>query len=132
MTVAFVNSAASRDFASNTYQMVFATPLKKFDYLTGRYLGSALIAVIPMLGVSIGIIVGKWMPWVDPERWGAGELDGPPLRHSGVRDSEHAFHRRDYFRHRGSDAQHGDFVHRRPGAVDRLWGGPGADYRRPA
>jgi ABC-2 type transport system permease protein len=70
MTVAFVNSAASRDFSSNTYQLLFATPLKKFDYLTGRYLGSALIAVIPMLGVSLGILVGKWMPWVDPERWG--------------------------------------------------------------
>src|SRR5580658_8341671 len=70
MTVAFVNAAASRDFASNTYQMVFTTPLKKFDYLTGRYLGSALIAVIPMLGVSIGTIVSKWMPWVDAERWG--------------------------------------------------------------
>jgi hypothetical protein len=70
MTVAFVNSAASRDFASNTYQLLFATPLKKFDYLGGRYLGSALIAVIPMLGVSAGIIAGKWMPWVDATRWG--------------------------------------------------------------
>jgi len=70
MTVAFVNSAASRDFSSNTYQLLFTTPLKKFDYLTGRYLGSALIAVIPMLGVSLGVLVGKWMPWVDPERWG--------------------------------------------------------------
>ena len=70
MTVAFVNSAASRDFASNTHQMIFATPVRKFDYLGGRYLGSALIAVIPMLGVSIGIIVGKGMPWVDAERWG--------------------------------------------------------------
>ncbi len=70
MTVAFVNSAASRDFSSNTSQLLFATPLKKFDYLTGRYLGSALIAVIPMLGVSLGVLVGKWMPWVDPERWG--------------------------------------------------------------
>src|SRR5271154_4940571 len=71
MTVAFVNSAASRDFAFNTYQLLFATPLKKFDYLTGRYLGAALIAVIPMIGVSVGIVVGKWMPWVDVERWGA-------------------------------------------------------------
>jgi hypothetical protein len=70
MTVAFVNSAASRDFAFNTHQMIFATPLRKFDYLAGRYLGSTLIAVIPLLGVSVGIIVGKWMPWIDAERWG--------------------------------------------------------------
>ena len=70
MTVAFVNSAASRDFSSNTSQLLFATPLKKFDYLTGRYLGSTLIAVIPMLGVSLAVLVSRWMPWVDPERWG--------------------------------------------------------------
>src|SRR5580704_4252678 len=48
MTVAFVNSAASREFAYNTHQILFATPLKKFDYLAGRFLGSTLIAVIPM------------------------------------------------------------------------------------
>jgi len=70
MTVAFVNSAASRDFASNTHQMIFATPLRKSAYLGGRFFGSTLIAVIPALGVSVGIIVAKWMPWVDAERWG--------------------------------------------------------------
>ncbi len=71
MTTAFVNSAASREFACNMNQIVFATPLKKFDYLVGRFLGSALVAVIPLLGVSAGILAGKYMPWVDPERWGA-------------------------------------------------------------
>jgi ABC-type transport system involved in multi-copper enzyme maturation permease subunit len=70
MTTAFVNSAASREFACNTNQIVFATPLKKFDYLAGRFLGSALVAVIPLLGVSAGILAGRYMPWVDPERWG--------------------------------------------------------------
>lgn len=71
MTTAFVNSAASREFACNTNQIVFATPLNKFDYLAGRFLGSALVAVIPLLGVSAGILAGKYMPWIDPERWGA-------------------------------------------------------------
>jgi len=71
MTTAFVNSAASREFACNMNQIVFATPLKKFDYLAGRFLGSAVVAVIPLLGVSAGILAGKYMPWVDAERWGA-------------------------------------------------------------
>jgi ABC-2 type transport system permease protein len=70
MTTAFVNSAASREFACNMNQIVFATPLRKFDYLAGRFLGSALVAVIPLLGVSAGILAGKYMPWVDAERWG--------------------------------------------------------------
>ena len=70
MTTAFVNSAASREFACNMNQILFSTPLKKFDYLAGRFLGSALVAVIPLLGVSAGILAGKYMPWVDAERWG--------------------------------------------------------------
>ena len=45
MTTAFVNSAASRDFAHNTHQILFSTPIRKIDYLAGRFLGSALVAV---------------------------------------------------------------------------------------
>jgi len=70
MTTAFVNSAASRDFAYNTSEMVFSTPVRKPSFLLGRFLGSALISVIPLLGVSVGIIAAKYMPWVDAERWG--------------------------------------------------------------
>ncbi len=70
MTTAFVNSAASRDFAFNTSEMLFSTPLRKSSFLLGRFLGSALISVIPLLGVSAGIIAAKYMPWVEAERWG--------------------------------------------------------------
>jgi len=67
---AFVNSAATRDFSHNTYEMVFTTPLRRRDFLFGRFLGATLICLIPMLGVSIGILLAKYMPWVEPERWG--------------------------------------------------------------
>lgn len=69
MTTAFVNSAAARDFQYNTHQMVFTTPLKKFPFLMGRFLGSALVSSIPMLGVSAAVILAGFMPWIDPERW---------------------------------------------------------------
>jgi ABC-2 type transport system permease protein len=70
MVTAFANSAAARDFSYNTYQIIFSTPLKRSDFILGRFLGSTLISVIPMTGVSIGILLAKYMPWVDPERWG--------------------------------------------------------------
>jgi ABC-2 type transport system permease protein len=80
MTTAFVNSAASREFAYNTDQMIFATPIRKAPYLAGRFLGSALVSVIPLLGVSLGILAARYMPWITPERWGgvnwAAHLDG--------------------------------------------------------
>ena len=70
MVTAFVNSAAARDFSYNTFQIIFSTPIKRRDFIFGRFLGSTLISVIPMTGVSIGILLAKYMPWVDPERWG--------------------------------------------------------------
>ena len=70
MSTAFVNSAAIRDFSYNTYQIIFTTPLRRFDFLLGRFIGATLISVIPMLGVSLGVLLAKYMPWVDPERWG--------------------------------------------------------------
>ncbi len=70
MSTAFVNSAAIRDFSQNTYQIIFTTPLRKIDFLLGRFIGATLISIIPMVGVSLGILLAKYMPWVDPERWG--------------------------------------------------------------
>jgi ABC-2 type transport system permease protein len=70
MATAFVNSAASRDFSFNTYQIIFSTPISRFDFLFGRFLGSMLVSVIPMAGVSIGTLLAQRMPWIDAERFG--------------------------------------------------------------
>ncbi len=70
MAAAFVNSAALRDFRFNTNQIVFSTPMRRRDYLFGRFIGATLVSTIPMLGVSAGILVAKYMPWVDPDQWG--------------------------------------------------------------
>ena len=70
MTTAFVNSAAARDFSYNTHQILFSTPMRRFDFLLGRFAGATLVSVIPMVGVSAGILLAKYMPWVDPDRWG--------------------------------------------------------------
>ena len=70
MATAFINSAALRDFSHNTYEIVFTTPLRRRDFLFGRFFGAILISIIPMLGVSMGILLAKYMPWVDAERWG--------------------------------------------------------------
>jgi len=71
MTTAFVNAAAARDFAYNTWQMLFTTPLRRRDFLLGRFFGSALVSVIPNLGVSAGVLLAPLMPWADAERFGA-------------------------------------------------------------
>ncbi len=70
MIAAFVNSAASRDFTYDTHQLIFSKPLDKFGYVMGRFWGATLVAVIPMLGVSLGVVLAGWMPWIDAVRFG--------------------------------------------------------------
>ncbi|MBL7964933.1 MAG: ABC transporter permease [Flavobacteriales bacterium] len=74
MVTAFVNASAIRDFHHHTAQIVFSTPVTKRQYLVGKFVGSTLIALIPMLGISLGIVVGSWMPWLDPVRIGPNLL----------------------------------------------------------
>ena len=71
MAAAFVNSAALRDFRFNTNQIVFSTPMRRRDYLLGRFIGATIVSTVPMLGVSAGILAAKYMPWADPDQWGA-------------------------------------------------------------
>jgi ABC-type transport system involved in multi-copper enzyme maturation permease subunit len=70
MVTAFVNSAASREFAANMHQIIFTKPIKRSDFLIGRFLGSTVVSIIPMLGVSIAALLVPLMPWVDHERFG--------------------------------------------------------------
>jgi len=74
MTTAFASAAATRDFTYDTNQIVFSTPLRKWPYLLGRFTGSSIAALTPMLGVSIGLLIASIMPWNEPERWGPNEL----------------------------------------------------------
>ena len=51
MITAFLNSAAARDFSEKTAQIFFSTPIKKRDFLVGRFFGALIISIIPFLGV---------------------------------------------------------------------------------
>ncbi len=70
MATAFIDSAASRDFACRSNEILFTKPLKKTPYLLGRFAGSLIAATFPLLGVSAGILLAGFYPWNDPVRWG--------------------------------------------------------------
>ena len=80
MTTAFMNATANRDFQYGMYQFVFSSPIKQRDYYFGKFIGAATISVIPLLGVSVGCLIGPFMPWVQPERYGeiiwSGHIQG--------------------------------------------------------
>lgn len=76
MTTAYMNATATRDFQHNMYQLVFSTPIRKRDYFFGKFIGAMTMAVIPLLGVSLGSIIGPFMPWVEPQRYGPFMWEG--------------------------------------------------------
>jgi len=71
---AFVNSTAIRDFSSNTAQIVFSTPVSRFSYLVGKFLGSTFVAALPLLGLSLGVLLGSQMWWLDAAQIGPNHL----------------------------------------------------------
>jgi len=76
MTTAFMNATANRDFQYGMHQFIFSSPIQKKDYFFGKFFGAFIISLIPLLGVSIGSIIGPLMPWVETERYGAFHWSG--------------------------------------------------------
>jgi ABC-2 type transport system permease protein len=80
MTTAFMNATANRDFQHGMHQFVFSSPIKQWHYFFGKFTGAALISIIPLLGVSLGALLGPLMPWADAVRSGpvfwSGHING--------------------------------------------------------
>ena len=70
VNTAFVAHAVHRDYDHRTHETFFSLPIKKRDYLLGRFLGASTVALLVYLGVALGVFVGSLMPWLEPERIG--------------------------------------------------------------
>ncbi len=55
--------AALRDFDHNMEALLFINPIKKRDYLIGRFLGSFLVLLFIFSGLFFGLIAADFMPW---------------------------------------------------------------------
>jgi len=66
----FVAGIAIRDFEQRTAELFFATPMKKRDYLLGRFGGGLFATFAIMLAMAVGLYVGSLMPWLDSSRLG--------------------------------------------------------------
>ena len=88
-TVSFVGNALLRDFELGTADLFFSAPMRKRDFLVGRFLAAVVACMLIYLMVALGLVLGPLMPWVDPERvqafspapylWGLGVMVLPNL-----------------------------------------------------
>jgi ABC-2 type transport system permease protein len=66
-----------RDFQRDTYQIVFTKPIRKIDYLGGRWAGSLVTTLLVFTGIPVGEILGSLAPFADQAR--LGQVDLPML-----------------------------------------------------
>ncbi len=69
-STAYVASAIHRDFELNTDSLFFSSPVKKWQYLTGRFSAAYVASSLVYLSVVLAIMVGSKMWWVDKDRIG--------------------------------------------------------------
>jgi len=69
-TTAIVANVVVRDVTSGFGPMIQSSRLSKFNYLYGRFAGAFAVVAIAFLSVSLGILIGSVMPWVDKETVG--------------------------------------------------------------
>ena len=67
---AFVAGAVTRDDETGFGPIIRAAPLAKFDYLYGRFVGAFAALALSFLAVTAAMIVGSFLPWLDPEQLG--------------------------------------------------------------
>ncbi|MBO7941732.1 ABC transporter permease subunit, partial [Streptomyces sp. S9] len=71
---AFVSNALLRDFEMGTADLFFSSPMRKRDFLIGRFAGAMLACLLVYAMVAVGLLLAPAMPWIDPERLGPFSL----------------------------------------------------------
>ncbi len=68
ITSAIMGVAILRDFEHKMESLIFTNPIKKLDYMLGRFLGSFIVLVLVFSGILFGFILGEFMPWKDADK----------------------------------------------------------------
>lgn len=71
---AFVGGTLLRDFEMGTSELFFSKPIGAKSYLLGRFTAGVIVSMTIYLGISLAIMFGSFMPWIDPARLGPFSL----------------------------------------------------------
>lgn len=65
VTSMIMGVAALRDFDHQMESLMFINPIKKRDYLMGRFLGSFTVLIFIFSALLFGMMLGNYLPWVE-------------------------------------------------------------------
>jgi len=72
--VSFIAGALLRDFELGTADLFFSSPMRKRDFLIGRFSAALAACLLVYLMVALGLVIAQFMPWIDPARLGPFSL----------------------------------------------------------
>ncbi|HEY6274290.1 MAG TPA: M1 family aminopeptidase [Terriglobales bacterium] len=70
VTAALAGQATYQDIDNDCDSFFYTAPIRKIDYLAGRFLGSLLTQLIIFSGIGMGVWLGMRMPFLDEARIG--------------------------------------------------------------
>ena len=73
-TAMSINGALLRDFEQGTSELIFASPIKRRDYVAGRIMAAVIGCLMIYALIGLGIFIAQFMPWIDAERLGPVSL----------------------------------------------------------
>jgi ABC-type transport system involved in multi-copper enzyme maturation permease subunit len=74
LVTVFIAGAVLRDSETGIADLLYATPLRKLDYLLGRFLAGFTVCLLIFGVITLAMMCGSRLPSIDPERLGAFSL----------------------------------------------------------
>jgi ABC-2 type transport system permease protein len=70
VTAALFGDAATRDVQTGMHPLVYTTPMRKAEYLGGRFLGALAVNAVLLLGIPLGQLISALGPGLDSQMIG--------------------------------------------------------------
>ena len=72
---AIFGNAGYRDYETNMHPLFFTKPVEPSSYFLGRYAGAFSLSLFIELGITLGLMIGFCMPYLDQDAIGVFRLD---------------------------------------------------------
>jgi hypothetical protein len=70
VVAAMMGRSVQQDFEYDMHHFFFSAPIRKMDYMFGRFFGALTVLAVVFASIPLGAWLGAYIPGVDPERVG--------------------------------------------------------------
>ncbi len=74
VTAAMMGRAVQQDFEWRAEHFFFTAPIRKWEYLAGRFAGGLMVLLVIFASLALGCYLGTFLPGIDPDRLGPPRL----------------------------------------------------------